>query len=102
MTKRIEPKPGDWVLLKGGCVRHLGNINLRLGRIESGIGGLRSGIGGVKTGIQAMDSHMGGHFERLDKKFDCFGSILAQVADDIHQNKGGLRKRSVRRRPSNP
>ena len=66
-------------------VRHLGRINLRLGRIESGITGLDSGI-------KTMDRHMGGHFRRLDRKYDRFGATMAKVARDLHGIRGDLRK----------
>lgn len=101
-------------------VRHLGRINLRLGRIDngirglksgindvksgindvktgingvkSGINGVKSGINGVRSGIRAMDSHMGSHFRRLDRKYDRFGDTMAKVARDLHGIRGDLRK----------
>jgi len=57
---------------------------------------------GMDSHIQAMDSNIGGHFEKLDQKYDRFGSSLAQVADDIHEMKGDLRKAVAGREPPNP
>jgi len=59
--------------------------------VKSGINDVRSEIIGVKSSIQIMDSHMGGHFRRLDKKYDSFGANMAQVARDLHDIKDDLR-----------
>jgi acylphosphatase/uncharacterized protein YoxC len=61
-------------------------------QVHTGIKGVNSGIKGVHSGIRAMDSHMGGHFRRLDRKYDRFGDTMAQVARDIHEMAGDLRK----------
>ena len=52
--------------------------------------------------IKTMDSNIGGHFDKLDNKYDRFGSSLAQVAEDIHDIKGDLREDVVRRSRSKP
>ena len=83
----------------GGVRSGIRRVETGIGGVKSGIGGVRSeisgvkvGIRGVKTGIKAMDSHMGGHFRRLDRKYDRFGSTMAQVARDLHGIRGDLRK----------
>jgi acylphosphatase len=60
--------------------------------LKSGVKQVHSGIKGVHSGIRAMDSHMGGHFRRLDKKYDRFGDTMAQVARDLHGIRGDLRR----------
>ena len=52
--------------------------------------------------IKTMDSNIGVHFDKLDNKYDRFGSSLAQVAEDIHDIKGDLREDVVRRSRSKP
>ena len=46
----------------------------------------------TQDSIKAMDSSIGGHFEKLDNKYDRFGTSLEQVATDIHEMKSDLRK----------
>lgn len=61
-----------------------------------------SGVKSLGADIKTMDSNIGGHFDRLDQKYDAFGASLAQVADDIHDIKGDLRKAVASSESSNP
>ena len=72
-------------------VSYLKDIKNGFKRLEAGNSEVKSGINGVKSSIQIMDSHMGGHFRRLDKKYDSFGANMAQVARDLHDIKDDLR-----------
>ena len=95
-----------------GIKSELGRINSNIAGVKSGVAGVKGGITGLKSGIagvktevgglksevirgngavrssiRTMDSHIGGHFHRLDKKYDRFGDKL----DDIHKDMIGLR-----------
>jgi acylphosphatase len=65
--------------------------NQSIGSVDSNVKSVDSNIKSMDSNIKSMDSNIGGHFERLDKKYDAFGSSLAQVAQDIHEIKGDLR-----------
>jgi hypothetical protein len=45
----------------------------------------------VGASIKSMDSHIGGHFEKLDKKYDRFGNTLSGAARDIRAMGGDTR-----------
>jgi acylphosphatase len=71
---------------------HLVTMDSHISSVDSNVKSVDSNIKSMDTHIKSMDRNIGGHFERLDQKYDRFGSSLAQVADDIHEIKGDLRK----------
>jgi acylphosphatase len=79
-----------------------GKLDTGFGQVDTSIRRMDSHICKMDQNIKSMDSNIGGHFDKLDQKYDRFGSSLAQVADDIHTMKGDLRKVAAGREPSNP
>jgi len=86
----------------GGVKSGIKGVNAGIRGVKSEISGVKTGIRGVNTGIKTMDSHMGGHFRRLDRKYDRFGATMAQVARDLHGIRGDLRKVFAGRESSKP
>ena len=75
-----------------GVDRGIKGLDRGIKGVDRGIKGLDRGIKGVDRGIKTMDRHMGGHFRRLDRKYDRFGATMAKVARDLHGIRGDLRK----------
>ena len=78
----------------GGKIDALGaSLNDTLGGKIDRVGDkLNDTLGGK---IETMDAHMGGHFERLDVKYDKFGDKLDEISKDMKVLSGDIREMKV-------
>ena len=70
--------------------------------LDSSVGALDPTLKTMDSHITSMDSNIGGHFEKLDQKYDRFGDTMTKVARDLHAIRGDLRKAVAGREPPNP